>query len=148
MNPDVADRAAPGLEVSAEVYIRNFWRHRELCRIARQSLANIDAWVGPVKSRVPPPYPPKFTTVEDARELVNVCAGPTRPANVFGLCATSQPVHQLGSALPVGLQVMCPNFEESKLMSVALAIEGVVGRPPRPDIAAFVATTGTARGSR
>ena len=138
MNPDVADRAAPGLEVSADVYIRAQWRRSELSEVARQSLGDLDGWVGPTKSRVPPPYPPRFTTVEDARALVETCAGPTRVANVFGLCAASQPVHQLGADLPVGLQVICANFQESRLMSIALAVEGVIGAPQRPDLAGFV----------
>ena len=138
MNPDVADRAAPGLEISADVYIRNLWRYRELREIGRQSMQTVDAWVGPVKSRLPPPFPPQFTTVEDARALVDLCAGPTRPANLFGFCATSQPVHQYGSPLPVGLQVMCLDFHESKLLSIALAIEDVIGEPPRPDLEAFL----------
>ena len=138
MNPDVADRAAPGLDVSADVYIRNLWRHRELREIGRRSMQTVDAWVGPVKSRVAPPFPPRFTTVEDARALVDLCAGPTRPANVFGFCATSQPVHQYGSALPVGLQVMCLDFHEPKLLSIARAIEDVIGEPSRPDLGAFL----------
>ena len=138
MNPDVADRAAPGLEVSADVYIRNLWRHRELCEVAWRRMRGLDGWVGPTKSRVPPPYPPEFTTVEDARELIKICAGPTRPANVFGLCATSQPVHQYGSPLPVGLQVMCLGFWESQLMSIALALERVIGEPSRPELAGFL----------
>ena len=138
MNPDIADRAAPGLEVSADIYIRAQWRRRELSEVASQSLGDLDGWVGPTKSRVPPPCPPQFTTVADARALIEMCAGPTRPASVFGLCATSQPVNQLGADLPVGLQVICANLAESRLMSIALAVEEVIGAPPRPNLAGFV----------
>ena len=137
MNSDVADRAAAGLAVPADVYIENLWRHRELCAVSRQSLQSVDAWVGPTKSRVPPPYPVEFTTLEAARALVDACAGPTRPANVFGQCATSQPVHQYGSPLPVGLQLMCAHGDEDKLLSIVLAVESVIGLPPRPDLTGF-----------
>lgn len=100
-------------------------------------MADLDAWAAPGKQRVAPPYP-GVTSVEEARALVAQTAGPTRPANVFGMCASSTPVHGYGSTLPVGLQLMCPGGEDLKLMSIAPAVEGVVGLPPRPDLNGFL----------
>ncbi|MFA5487934.1 MAG: amidase [Candidimonas sp.] len=139
MNPDVADRIAGGLDVPCDQYIRALWRQQELIAKARTRFAGLDAWVSPTKQRVPPPYPGGFVSVEADRELVARCAGPTRPANVLGLCATSQPVQMYGSALPVGLQLMCPGGGEGRLLAVAAACERVFGAPPRPDVEAFAA---------
>ncbi len=140
MNPDVADRAAPGLTVSADAYIRALWRHRELCETAKHAMRELDAWIGPTKSRLPPPYPGGFQILEADRALTEACAGPTRVATAFGLCAASQPVQRYGAPLPVGMQVICPGFAELKLLSIALAIEQIVGPPPMPDLSGFLAT--------
>ena len=137
INPDVWDRAAAGLEVMADEYIRSLWRYHELHEVAKKEMAGLDAWVGPSKQRVAPPYP-GVTSVEEARELVKATAGPTRPANVFGMCATSTPVHAYGSTLPVGLQLMALGGQDARLLSIALAVEEVVGLPPKPDLSGFL----------
>ena len=63
---------------------------------------------------------------------------PNTPAgSFFGFCGTSTPVHGLGAELPVGLQVMCPAWADAKALSIALAIEGIVGPPPLPDLTPF-----------
>jgi aspartyl-tRNA(Asn)/glutamyl-tRNA(Gln) amidotransferase subunit A len=145
MNPDVADRIAPGLQVTTEAYIRSLWRHKELCQVAERSLREVDAWVGPTKQRVAPAYPGSFTSLAADRALVEQCAGPTRPANVFGLCASTQPIQSYGSSLPVGLQVMCAGGAEAKLLSIALALEQVFGEPTRPNVSLLAAGQSSSR---
>ena len=137
INADVWDRASPGLEIGAETYIRSLWRHQELRAMSRDLMAGVDAWVAPNKQRVAPPYP-GVTSVEEARALVGQTAGPTRPANVFGMCANSTPVQAYGSDLPVGMQLLCLGGEDLKLMSIARAVEDVVGLPPTPDLTGFL----------
>ena len=137
INADVWDRAAAGLEVQADDYIQSFWRYQELHGVAERAMQGLDAWVGPSKQRVAPPYP-GVTSVEEARELVGLTAGPTRPANVFGMCASFTPVQAYGSDLPVGMQLMCLGGQDLKLMSIALAVEEVVGLPPTPDLTGFL----------
>jgi aspartyl-tRNA(Asn)/glutamyl-tRNA(Gln) amidotransferase subunit A len=138
LNVDVADRAAPGLTVTAEAYIRALWLHRELCEAGRAAMREVDAWIAPSKSRLPPIFPGSFVSLEKDRELTSLCAGPTRVANTFGLCAMSLPVQQYGAALPVGMQVMCGAFDEMRMLSIALAIEQAIGQPDRPDVARFL----------
>jgi len=135
MNVDVADRAAPGLDVTAQAYIHALWRHRELCQAGQAAMREVDAWIAPSKSRLPPIFPGSFVSLEKDRELISLCAGPTRVANTFGLCAMSLPVQQYGASLPVGMQVMCGGFDEMRMLSIALAIEQVIGQPARPDVA-------------
>jgi aspartyl-tRNA(Asn)/glutamyl-tRNA(Gln) amidotransferase subunit A len=50
----------------------------------------------------------------------------TIAANLAGICAISIPcgtVEQEGKALPVGLQIMAPAFEEARLLRIARAHE-------------------------
>jgi aspartyl-tRNA(Asn)/glutamyl-tRNA(Gln) amidotransferase subunit A len=138
MNVDVADRAAPGLAVTADAYIQAMWKHHQFRELGRQAMREVDAWIAPSKLNLPPVYPGKFISLEKDKELINLCAGPTRVANTFGFCAISQPVQQYGADLPVGMQIMCGEFDELRLLSIALAVERVIGRPAKPDVAPFL----------
>lgn len=138
MNVDVADRAAPGLSISADAYIQAIWRHHELREAGRIATRDVDAWIAPSKLRLAPIFPGAFVSLEKDKELISLCAGPTRVANTFGFCAASQPVQQSGAALPIGMQVMCGEFDEMRLLSIALAIEQAIGRPAKPDVTPFM----------
>jgi aspartyl-tRNA(Asn)/glutamyl-tRNA(Gln) amidotransferase subunit A len=98
----------------------------------------VDAWIAPSKINLAPEFPGKFVSLEKDKELIALCAGPTRVANTFGLCALSQPVQRYGADLPVGMQIMCGEFDEMRLLSISLAIEQVIGRPARPDVSPFL----------
>lgn len=139
MNPDVAARIAPGLEVATDDYIRNIWRHEALVCETPRLFREIDAWVGPAKQRVAPEFPGAFVSLETDAALVNACAGPTRTANVLGMCASSQPIQGFGSSLPVGFQLMCPGGSENALLSIALGCEHLFGLQGKPDLDRFLA---------
>ena len=139
MNPDVADRARTGLATMADAYVRAMRRQRQIAAIAAERIRDVDAWIAPTKYRVPPPYPGPFTSIEADRAFVATCAGPTRVVNTIEFCAMSQPIQRYGSALPVGFQLLCPNQGETRMLGVAQALEQVFGRPPKPDLGAFLA---------
>jgi aspartyl-tRNA(Asn)/glutamyl-tRNA(Gln) amidotransferase subunit A len=138
MNVDVADRAAPGLSATADAYIQALWRHREFQKAGEAAKRDVDAWIAPSKINLPPEFPGSFVSLEKDRELIALCAGPTRVANTFGLCSTSVPVQRYGAALPVGMQVMCGGFDEIHMLSITLAMEEVIGRPAKPDVTAVL----------
>jgi aspartyl-tRNA(Asn)/glutamyl-tRNA(Gln) amidotransferase subunit A len=140
MNVDVADRAAPGLTVTSDAYIRALWRHKEFIAAGAAAMRDLDAWIAPSKSNLPPEFPGKFVSLDKDKELIALCAGPTRVASTFGLCATSVPVQRFGAPLPVGMQVMCGGYDEMKMLSIVLAMEQAFGRPAKPDVAPFRAT--------
>jgi aspartyl-tRNA(Asn)/glutamyl-tRNA(Gln) amidotransferase subunit A len=138
MNPDAADRVGSGMDTAVDDYIRAICRHRELCTLAPERMSGLDGWVGPSKQRVAQPFPGSHISIEDDRKLIQLCSGPTRPASVFGLCASSQPIQRYGSALPVGMQVICRAGEETRLLEISLALERIIGTPPSPDLNAFL----------
>ena len=137
MDPVVAGRAALGLETPADVYIRLLRRHRDLCRIMDERMRGFDGWISPTRTTVALPIA-DYDTSEAGINLAAKTGLNTRPGNLFGFCGTSTPIHALGSTLPVGFQVMCPARAEERALSIAQTLEGIVGAPPLPDMAAFL----------
>jgi aspartyl-tRNA(Asn)/glutamyl-tRNA(Gln) amidotransferase subunit A len=136
MDPVVAARAARGLEVPADQYIRLLNRHRELIGIAEKYMANLDGWITP-SADIPPPPVAEFDDLEKALGLAFSITKNSQPANLFGQCGISLPVHHLGSNLPVGLQIVCSPNGERGLLAIARALEDVIGTPERIDLEGF-----------
>ena len=137
LGPDVAERTAAGLEVTADTYIRLPRRHRDLCRIARERMQGFDGWVTPTISVVAP-LVADVADVEGGRWYAKIMARNTKPVGLLGLCASSTPVQGFGSTLPVGLQLLCPGDQDAAALSIALTFEDLLGQPPRPDLAGFL----------
>lgn len=136
MDPDVRDRLRPGLDLKADDYVRALWRHREHARIAVRRMEGLDGWLAPTNPSVAMPVADLEDPAGSGRYPDHLGRN-TNPANFMGLCATSTPIQDRGSALPVGLQVMCRGNEESRALSIALLLEELFGRPPRPDLRGF-----------
>lgn len=135
MDTVTAARAAIGLETSAVDYLLAKRRHRELTDIAAETFKHCDAWVAPTVPMLPMPVADLQDEEKARRALLS--SRNTQPGNLYGLCACSLPIQQLGvsqSLLPVGFQLMMPSNSDAKLLGLALAIEEIVGQGPRPDI--------------
>jgi aspartyl-tRNA(Asn)/glutamyl-tRNA(Gln) amidotransferase subunit A len=61
----------------------------------------------------------------------------TQPGNIFKLCAITTPIHQFGSPLPVGLQVMCRRGFDTQALSIGLALEAHFGQAAKPDLSSI-----------
>lgn len=134
-DPVVASTEAV-LEILADEYAGLLRRHRELRLIAEGRMNGLDGWVAPTRQKLPMPLA-EIVTRDSRMRMEWLMLRNTRPANTFGICASSTPVHQYGAPLPVGLQVFCPSYQEERLLGVAKAVEGVVGLPPVPDLSSF-----------
>ena len=55
-----------------------------------------------------------------------------------GLDETIKSLTQPVLGICLGLQLMCPGRTEANALSVALALEDIVGAPPAPDLTAFL----------
>ena len=137
MDPVVAARATKGLETNADHYIHLLNRHRELIDIAQARMRNLDGWISPSVA-IPAPAVADFDDFSKALGLAFSITKNSQPANLFGQCAISLPIHHLGSKLPVGLQIACSPMRERELLAVALALEEIVGRPKPADLAQFI----------
>jgi aspartyl-tRNA(Asn)/glutamyl-tRNA(Gln) amidotransferase subunit A len=89
----------------------------------RARMAQCDAWITPSTPIVPGPLA-SYATLESALAWNRRALRNTRPGNVFEQCGVSLPLP--GTALPVGLQVLCPALADSKLLAIACAIEAAI----------------------
>ncbi|TPJ48346.1 MULTISPECIES: amidase [unclassified Mesorhizobium] len=137
MNPDIAASIAAGFDITQTSYASARRRQQELVQLNTAWFNGIDAWVGPVKWKLPPAFPGDFTSLSASAALLDACAGPTRSANVLGLCAASLPLPHAPSTLPTGLQLICPGRADELLLSLACTFESVLGRSPSPDLSGF-----------
>jgi aspartyl-tRNA(Asn)/glutamyl-tRNA(Gln) amidotransferase subunit A len=138
IDPVVAARADIGLEIKADQYIGMLRLHRQMCEMATQRLQGWDGWITPTRAIVAPPMS-EFADFKDGLKLAAITGRNTRPANMMGLCASSSPIHHLtGSPLPVGLHVMCAAKADAHLLSIARAIEDLLGTGTAPDLSGFL----------
>ncbi len=137
MDPVTVARTAPGLGVPAERYIRVLRRQRDLCRVYAERMQDLDGWITPTTSMVAPTVA-SVTDLETGLALEAKLGLNTHLVSFFGLCATTTPIHGLGSPLPVGLQIACAGGEDAKALSIALALEDLFGPPPRPGLRGFL----------
>ncbi|TDI58264.1 MAG: amidase [Alphaproteobacteria bacterium] len=137
IDPIVAARGEVGLDVGAPEYNRLQRRRRELCDSVKERFRGLDGWLTPTIARVTVPLS-DFDDLEEGMKLTLAITQATQPVNLLALCSTSTPIQQLGAQLPVGLQVVCPGGGDADALSIALAIEDVVGSPPHPDLSGFL----------
>lgn len=110
-------------------------RHRELIEIVRIRTARFDAVVCPTTPLSPCPVA-DVTDPALAIEWNRRSGRNTRPGNLFGQCGISLPVQQAGE-LPVGLQLLSQSGTDSRLLSIAAAVETVIGRTATPSLSQF-----------
>lgn len=85
-----------------------------------------DAWITPTTPLVPGPLA-SYATLESALAWNRRALRNTRPGNVFDQCGVSLPLPR--TALPVGLQLLCPARADDKLLAIACAIERALNSP-------------------
>ena len=139
LDPVLIDRLLPGLELSAVKYIRMLRRQNELTQIGATRMAGLDAWICPTTPVLPVPV----SSCDDAAKagaFTFKALQNTRPANIYGYCASTLPVNNQGSgsALPVGMQIHCAPQQEARLLCISQAVEQVTGIPQKPDVTELV----------
>ncbi len=119
--------------VSAVDYIRQLERHRADVQGAVARLMDLDGWVAPTCPLLP-------VAVTDCRTVDTAVAWNrrslrnTQPVNYLGQCAVSLPLAPGPSGLPAGLQIACAPNEDGHLLSIATAVEEVLGTGERPNL--------------
>lgn len=136
MDPTTAARAEKGFDVGAITHAAAQRRHRELVAIVDELFDGFDGWLSPTSPMLP-------MAVADMADPALLQRGlqasrNTQPGNLWAICGVTVPIHQFGSALPVGLQVMCPGGADALALSVGMALEDLFGGPARPDLSGFV----------
>jgi len=136
-----ADRLQAAFEARADDYAKMLARRRVVQRLVAERSAGIDAWLTPTVPMLPQPTA-EFRSVADVAAWNRRATRNTRPGNLFGQCAISLPIQHLGTAdsgqarrgaaLPVGLQLCAAPGHDTALLSVACAVEDLLGRSCAP----------------
>jgi aspartyl-tRNA(Asn)/glutamyl-tRNA(Gln) amidotransferase subunit A len=126
-----AARLQVAFDVRADDYATMLARRREVQVLVNERCVGIDAWLTPTVPMLPQPTA-AFRTVADVADWNRRATRNTRPGNLFGQCGISLPIQHLGAALPVGLQLCSAPGKDAALLSVACAIEDLLGQPPSP----------------
>lgn len=134
MDSVTATRAAIGLEVSAVDYALARRRQAALKSLAAEALRQLDGIVMPATPMVAMPLADLETKAGATRSMA--ASRNTQPGNLWSFCGVSLPVHQYGSDLPVGLQVLCRHGSDAHVLSIGLAIEAALKPPTRPGLVA------------
>ena len=138
MDPITVARTAPGLDVSAVDYIQALRRCRELAEIFAKRFKGFDAWITPTATMTAPSVA-QVTDLTTGLQLEARLGLNTHPVSFFGLCSTTSPIqHLIGANLPIGLQIICAGGADTKALSIARALEELIGPPPKPDLLAFL----------
>lgn len=141
LNPDVAHRIAAGLEISEQRYLAAQRRRQVLLSEVHATFENFDAWIAPVKQHFPPIYPGDLPTADAETAMESRCFGPTRPANIFNLCASALPIGLRHEPLPAALQLLAPAGQEARLLGLSIACEQMVGSASLPDMSSWLHST-------
>ena len=131
IDPVVRSRLASAGSLGAVDYIRLLERHRASVKSAAARLMELDAWVAPTCPLLPVPVR-DCNTVETAVAWNKRSLRNTQPVNYLGQCAVSLPLALGPSGLPVGLQIACAPNDDERLLSIAMAIENILGVGARP----------------
>lgn len=131
-----ADRLKVAFDVRADDYVKMLARRRAVERIVGARSRGIDAWITPTVPMLPQPTA-HYATVAEVAAWNRLATQNTRPGNLFGQCGISLPIQHLGSPLPVGLQLCASPGQDSDLLALARAVEGVIGRPHAPELDAL-----------
>jgi aspartyl-tRNA(Asn)/glutamyl-tRNA(Gln) amidotransferase subunit A len=131
LDPVAAERLQVAFGVQADDYVKMLARRRAVERIVTERSRGIDAWVTPTVPMLPHPTA-DYPTVADVAAWNRLATQNTRPGNLFGQCGISLPIHHLGSALPVGLQLCASAGQDEALLDLARTVEDVLGSPDAP----------------
>ena len=142
MDPVTAKRAKVGLDVKSADYLKFKNRLKELEIMASDFFKDYDALISPTTVM-------RAMKVEDCeingklhdRSLLS--SANTQPGNLFNLCGISYPIqkycndYKSDTCLPVGLQVLCANGNDSKAIEIGISLEKEFGQPEFPNLDNF-----------
>ena len=125
LDPVAAQRLQAGLDVLGDDYVRMATLQKALAYLIRERSRGTDAWIMPTVPVLPQPIS-RYTTVDEVAAWNALASQNTRPCNLFDQCGISLPIHHLGAALPVGLQLCASNGHDVALLQAAMTVENAL----------------------
>ncbi|MBT4651426.1 Asp-tRNA(Asn)/Glu-tRNA(Gln) amidotransferase subunit GatA [Candidatus Woesearchaeota archaeon] len=119
---EVLRRILGGAEISKAEHSGKYYRKALAVKgLIKKDFDDAFKKVDVIVSPVTPSLPPRWDEELSAKEIYALDAF-TIPANLAGICAGVVPLGEL-DGVPVGMQVMCPAFQEKKLFDVMKVFE-------------------------
>ncbi len=128
LDPNVLSRMEVAKEAKTLDYHTALHNISELSSSFQSKLEDVDVLAVPTV----PITPPKVADIVDPEvyKKNNLSAlSNTMPGNVLGICALTLPVGLDKTGMPVGLQLITLPHREEALISIALGIENLIGKP-------------------
>jgi len=126
---DPVPRTRMEATLDAADYIELSRRRRRLSEAAAIHMrkAGLDGWVLPTVPHTATPMA-KLKTVADATKWNARTFRITRLANMLDQVAISIPTPVAAGALPVGMQICCPNGQEIEMLAIAASVEACLSQ--------------------
>jgi aspartyl-tRNA(Asn)/glutamyl-tRNA(Gln) amidotransferase subunit A len=125
-DPRVRRRIANGASIAAHEYVDTLRKRARLIERVKTMMTGLDAAILPTTPNIPP-LVSALETDDEYLRLNFLSLRNTFIGNFLDMCAISLPVHELEEP-PVGLMAMAPSGSDRRLLSVALALEGLLRR--------------------
>lgn len=126
LDPNIAFRMSSALDLDSDEIATRRMRIAEVGASAAARMDEVDVIVSPTVPFTAPKLAdiadPKSYSAANLATLSNTCI-----ANLLKLCAITLPVGLDKAGIPVGLQCMAGPRREERLLSIALALESVLG---------------------
>jgi aspartyl-tRNA(Asn)/glutamyl-tRNA(Gln) amidotransferase subunit A len=126
LDPVIAPAVRSAESLRALDYLARAARLADLAQAAAARIDTVDIIASPTLCLTPP----LMSEVADADSHLRVNRRIVRNTgwvNYLGLCAITMPVGRDRAGMPVGLQLTAPARAEEKLLTIALAVEGLLG---------------------
>jgi aspartyl-tRNA(Asn)/glutamyl-tRNA(Gln) amidotransferase subunit A len=126
LDPVIAPAVGRAESLSALEYLARVARLADLARAAAARLDIVDVIASPTLCLTPP----LMSEVADADSHLRInrrIVRNTSWVNYLGPCAVTMPVGRDRAGMPVGLQLTAPARAEEKLLTIALAVERLLG---------------------
>lgn len=116
--PEVLRRILGGSEISRAEYEGRYYKKAlQIKELIKQEFARAFKQVDCIICPTVPRLPHKLGSQISVEEMYSYDSL-TAPANLAEICAISIPSGRVGG-VPVGLQIMCPQFQDAKMLSIA-----------------------------
>lgn len=131
IDPIIRARIDKGIGIKAHHYLTLAEERQRHIETAKSLFDQVDVIVSPT-TQAPPQ---KLSELEDPDMAMQAALGMTRntqPANYFDWCAVTLPMGTNLDGLPLGLQLNGQGNSDSKLLSIAVALENLLDPSPQP----------------
>jgi len=121
---EVRQRIETGEKITAVKFLAGLEVHKRLLAEFDAAFRDVDAVVAPATPVLAPLIGEEYVQIDDSRINVRpALVGMSRPANFTGLPAISVPCGFSSEGLPIGLQLIGREFDETKLLRIAHSYE-------------------------